>query len=67
MSFKQDAKKNFPSWPIYDESEVQALENVIKSGNWWCGAPGTHQGENVWEFQEQFAKFQEGKHCNNED
>ena len=63
MSFKQDAKKNFPSWPIYDESEVQALENVIKSGNWWCGAPGTHQGENVWEFQQEFAKFQEAKHC----
>lgn len=63
MSFKQDAKKNFPSWPIYDESEIQALENVIRSGKWWCGAPGTHQGENVWEFQQEFAKFQEAKHC----
>ena len=63
MSFKQDAKKNFPSWPIYDESEIKALENVIKSGNWWCGAPGTHEGENLWKFQDEFAKFQESKHC----
>jgi len=63
MSFKQDTKKNFPSWPIYDESEIKALENVIKSGNWWCGAPGMHQGENLWKFQDEFAKFQETKHC----
>jgi dTDP-4-amino-4,6-dideoxygalactose transaminase len=63
MSFKQDAKKNFPSWPIYDESEIKALGNVIKSGNWWCGAPGTHEGENLWKFQDEFAKFQESEHC----
>ncbi len=63
MSFKQEAKRQFPKWPIYDSSEVEALANVIKSGNWWCGAPGVHQGENVWKFQEDFAKFQGAKHC----
>jgi dTDP-4-amino-4,6-dideoxygalactose transaminase len=63
MSFKQDAKKYFPNWPIYDESEVKGLENVIKSGNWWCGAPGMHKGENLWKFQDEFASFQEAKHC----
>jgi 3-amino-5-hydroxybenzoate synthase len=63
MSFEQDAKKNFPKWPIYDNNEIKALENVIKSGNWWCGAPSVHQGENVWKFQEEFAKFQGAEHC----
>lgn len=63
MSFKQDGKKNFPTWPIYDNNEINALNNVIKSGKWWCGSPGTHQGENVWIFQEQFAKFQESDYC----
>jgi len=63
MSFEQNAKRNFPKWPIYDDKEINALNNVINSGDWWCGAPGTHQGENVWEFQVEFAKFQEAKYC----
>jgi dTDP-4-amino-4,6-dideoxygalactose transaminase len=63
VSFKQKAKENFPKWPIFDNSEIEALKNVITSGKWWCGSPGTHQGENVWKFQEEFAKFQGAKHC----
>ena len=63
MSFEQDAKKNFPEWPIFDDEEINALVEVIKSGKWWIGAPGVHQGENVWKFQEEFAKFHEAKHC----
>ncbi len=63
MSFKQEAKKSFPEWPIYGDEEINALTRVIKSGNWWCGAPGVHQGENVWRFQKKFAKFQGAKHC----
>lgn len=63
MAFEQEAKKNFPEWPIYDDDEVKALDNVIRSGKWWCGAPGVHKGENVWAFQEEFAKFQESKYC----
>jgi dTDP-4-amino-4,6-dideoxygalactose transaminase len=63
MSFKQDAKKQFPEWPVYDNLEIEALANVIKSGKWWAGAPGVHQGENVWRFQEEFAEFQGAKHC----
>lgn len=63
MSFKQEAKENFPEWPIYDNKEVEALEKVIKSGNWWCGSPGVHQGENVWKFQEEFAKLQGARYC----
>ena len=63
MSFKQEAKKSFPEWPIYGDEEIKALTRVIKSGNWWCGAPGVHQGENVWRFQEEFAKLLGAKNC----
>ncbi|MHA1273566.1 MAG: DegT/DnrJ/EryC1/StrS family aminotransferase [Promethearchaeota archaeon] len=63
MAFEQEAKKNFQTWPIYDEEEIKALENVIRSGQWWIGAPAVHKGENVWKFQEEFAKFQEAKYC----
>jgi dTDP-4-amino-4,6-dideoxygalactose transaminase len=63
MAFEQDAKRNFPEWPIYDEEEIKALENVIKSNQWWIGAPAVHKGENVWKFQEEFAKFHNAKHC----
>ena len=63
MSFKQEAKRKFPKWPIYDDEEIKALISLIKSGNWWCGSPGIHQGKNVWAFQEEFAEFQEAKRC----
>ena len=63
MAFEQDAKKKFPEWPIFDDEEINALAEVIKSGKWWIGAPGVHQGENVWKFQEEFAKFHEANHC----
>jgi dTDP-4-amino-4,6-dideoxygalactose transaminase len=63
MSFKQDAKKNFPEWPIFDDEELKALTDVIKSGKWWCGAPGEHQGKHVWAFQEEFTEFTGAKHC----
>ncbi len=26
LSFEQEAKKNFPEWPIYDDDEIKALE-----------------------------------------
>ncbi|MGV9203132.1 MAG: DegT/DnrJ/EryC1/StrS family aminotransferase [Promethearchaeia archaeon] len=62
MSFKQEARENFPEWPIYDEKEVEALKEVIESGNWWVGSPAVPKGENVWKFQDEFAEFQEAKH-----
>jgi len=63
MSFKRDTNINFPEWPMYDDVEINSLKNVITSGNWWCGSPGDHQGENVWAFQEEFSTFQEAKYC----
>ena len=63
MSFKHLEKKNFPHWPIYDEHEIKSITNVIKSGKWWCGSPGLHQGEYVWSFQDRFAEFEDSKYC----
>ena len=63
MSFKQEARKFYPKWPIYNDKEIIALTEVIKSGEWWCGAPGAHQGNNVWAFQEEFAQLQGSKYC----
>jgi dTDP-4-amino-4,6-dideoxygalactose transaminase len=53
----------FPSWPVWDEEDVEAVTAVVRSGNWWCGAPLEQVGANVWEFQKEFARFQEAKHC----
>jgi len=63
ISFKKDPSKNFHKWPIYDEKDLKAIGYSIESGDWWAGAPGNHCGENIWKFQEEFASFQEGKHC----
>jgi dTDP-4-amino-4,6-dideoxygalactose transaminase len=63
MSFKEIGKNSFPEWPIYNENEIEILSDVIKSGKWWGGFPGDHQGENVWAFQKEFAEFQEAKYC----
>ncbi len=63
MSFKQEARKLYPKWPIYNDKEIKALTEVIKSGEWWCGAPGAHQGNNVWAFQDDFAQLQGSEYC----
>jgi len=55
--------EQFPSWPVWSEDEIKAVENVIRSGKWWCGAPEDMAGKNVWEFQKDFANFQEANHC----
>jgi len=63
LSLKKKEKIDFPKWPVYDNLEGQALVDVINSGKWWCGSPGTPQGENVWRFQEEFGKFQGSTNC----
>ncbi len=60
---KKEREKNFQEWPIFDENDIEAMSNVVKSGKWWAGSPGDHSGENIWKFQEEFASFQEAKHC----
>ncbi|MHA1847241.1 MAG: DegT/DnrJ/EryC1/StrS family aminotransferase [Promethearchaeota archaeon] len=63
MAFKQDARKNFPRWPQIDEEDNEMIASVLESGNLWCGAPDVHVGENVWDFQEEFANFCGSKYC----
>ncbi len=63
MAFEQSAKKNFPHWPIWDDDDIKAVTDVVKSGKWWIGAPAVHKGENAWKLEEEFAKFHEAKHC----
>lgn len=58
-----EGKSKFQRWPIYDKEEEKAILDVLHSGKWWCGAPKHHAGEQVWEFQKEFAKFQESKYA----
>ncbi|MDE2775188.1 MAG: DegT/DnrJ/EryC1/StrS family aminotransferase [Chloroflexota bacterium] len=49
--------KSFPAWPIYDERERQALNEVLESGVWWR-TPGTK----TLAFEREFADFHQAKH-----
>ena len=53
----------FPTWPKFDNREEKILLEVLRSGKWWCGAPEAHEGKFVWQFQDEFAKFQEAQNC----
>jgi dTDP-4-amino-4,6-dideoxygalactose transaminase len=57
--------KPFPAWPVFDQSEEDALLGVLRSGKWWRFAFGQgvelaepEKGERsqVAVFQEEFAK-----------
>ena len=39
----------FPDWPVWDESELSALKEVLESGQWGIG------NGKVVEFEEKFA------------
>ena len=49
--------KPFPVWPIYDDREREALNEVLESRNWWR-TPGTK----TLEFEQRFAAFHQAKH-----
>lgn len=44
-------EKGFPSWPVWDESEINALREVLESGRWGIG------GDKVPEFEQKFAEY----------
>ncbi|MEC0090214.1 DegT/DnrJ/EryC1/StrS family aminotransferase [Paenibacillus macquariensis] len=50
--------KPFPTWPFSDERELQLVEEVVKSRNWW-----RMSGNKVVEFEEKFAKLQDAEYC----
>lgn len=45
-------KKEYPSWPVFDEKEEKAVLEVLRSGKWWYG-------EKVRDFEGEFATFQD--------
>ena len=47
----------FPDWPQYDESEKEALLEVLDSGVWWR-TPGTK----TLQFEREFAAYHGAKH-----
>ena len=61
--------KPFISWPVFDETEVESISNVVRSGKWWRFAYGEGLELNektsgddraqVVLFQEEFAKYQD--------
>ena len=46
----------FPSWPVADAKEEDALVRVIRSGRW-------NRGENVAAFESSYASLTGAKHC----
>lgn len=44
----------FPAWPVWDEEEIRAAEQVIRSGRW-----GSTAGDRVNELEKRFAAYQE--------
>ena len=47
-----------PSWPIFNETESEGVQRVLKSGKW-----GRGNGTAVAGFEEQYAKLTGAKHC----
>ncbi|MDE0204729.1 MAG: DegT/DnrJ/EryC1/StrS family aminotransferase [Candidatus Tectomicrobia bacterium] len=48
----------FPAWPVWDETDVQALQRVLQSGRW-----DALKGEEVSQFEAEFAAFQGAAHA----
>lgn len=47
----------FPRWPVWDQREVEAVSDVVTSGQWWA-PPGTQ----VKTFEQEFAKAHDAAH-----
>jgi len=47
--------EGFPAWPVWDEREIQAVTEVVRSGN-WGGFP--EPGPKAAEFEAKFAAYQ---------
>ncbi len=47
----------FPAWPVWDETDVTAVADVVRTGQWWSVG-----GTKVKEFAEKFAAYQGAKH-----
>ena len=48
----------FPRWPVYDDTERNALRETLESNGWFRG-----NGSRVAKFEEAYAKATGAKHC----
>jgi len=48
----------FPSWPVFDQTEEQALASTLRTGHWFRGS-----GKNANRFEEAFAELLGAKFC----
>ena len=48
----------FPGWPVFDQTEEQALLDTLRSGHWFRGS-----GSAVAKFEAEFAKLTGARHC----
>lgn len=53
-------KKAYPSWPVFDDRDIETVTRTIRSGR-WGGFP--YPGPNTAEFARKFAEIQGGKHA----
>ena len=50
--------QRFPSWPVFDQTEEEALLGTLRSGKWFRG-----NGKNVAKFEEAYARLTGAKYC----
>lgn len=48
----------WPQWPVWDEEDVQAVADVVRSGKWFAG-----NGTQVREFAEQWASLHHARYA----
>ncbi len=51
--------QGYPAWPVFDERDVQAVAETVRSGN-WGGFP--EPGPNAARFEAAFAAYQGARH-----
>jgi len=54
---KKVRTKPWPTWPVWDEREIRALEEVVRSGQWGR----LYENSKVEEFEKAFAAYQDAK------
>jgi len=50
------------AWPIFDDTEREALIEVLESGKWFSGSYGEHSDSQVGKFETEFAQYQGAKY-----
>src|SRR4051812_37551283 len=50
--------KPWPAWPVWDEDDVQAVSEVVRSGKWFAGSGSANRS-----FAEYFAGLHQARHA----